>query len=1206
MRRQIWCIAVFMLVLATSLSAQTSNAIVSGRVSDPSGAVIPGATVSIQNKNTNVVQSTISNSDGLYSLTGLIPGTYSLAANVNGFKRFEYPNILLQVGDHIALDVLMQIGSSAESVTVTEEAPLLRTEDAQEGLVIDQRRILELPQYSRDPLAFAQLAPNVNGSSPEASYGNDFRINGGRTNQAEYFLDGQPVTTGYYHDIPSSTPSIEALGEFKILTNGLPAEYGRLSGGAVLLVTRSGSNEFHGGGYEFFKNDLLNANSWNSNRLGEPIGVFHDNVFGFTLGGPATIPKLYRGKNKTFFFVNYEGTRHVSGSNSNLASVPTALEKQGDFSQSLEDNGYKVQIYDPLTGYIGANGQLTRNPFPGELIPANRVDPLSKIFMGYYPSANIAPLPNTTNQDNYVYTTTSPANNNRWTGRLDQNWNASNTTHFSLSQYAYDAPTPSSFSALQPVGLNTTGSYTAGVEHDWIMNPTTIFTFRLGAVRDNVFSGSTVNVNDSNWGLPANVVDLMGGTNNGRVPAIDNMNGLNSLGGGSIDDIHDTAYTGSAAVQKIWGRHTFKAGYEHRRYYSNETTGGTFEMDSDRTVTAQSPSQAGSLGQGSMVASMLLGKAVWGDGAQMAGPASLQTYHGAYLQDDIKLSRKLTVNAGIRWDFEPPRTERFNRETFWDTNYTWNVQPDPGWSWTQVEQTIGMTLPEPEWMTNGIHGRVAEMGTTEYPGRTLDQAHPFNFEPRLAVAYQVLPKTVIRASYAKIYLTTTGNWFLSSARWNVGYGDSARLAQGGSPDGGLTYPLSFSNPMPNNEGYVPATTDVNALNMSVMGNWWLSETSKFSSGHEHDVQLAIQQELGSGSNTWLLEVSYNGTMGRALPSWIGVGEHVLPDAYDKIGGLGSRLLELVPNPFYGFVPAGSSRGGAMLPLGNLYELNPLWQQISTTGDPDGTSNYNAAYIQIQHRFAHGFGFLANYTFSKLMEDTGGIDCSSPGSGLFPQAGLGRGDVYSISGADFTHRVVFNYSVDLPFGQGRRFLNNTQDFAGKLLDKIAGGWTAAGVTTLHSGQYLGPTGTNSLWWTAGQANTGSSERPRFVYPRVQYDNNVSGHDSLIGSANSTPYMNRAAFQLAQALPNQLQIGDVGPVIPGMVGPGFSQWDFALMKKFGLGKKESRYLQLRFEAQNVFNHMNCGNPDMALADATFGMITSQNGTPRVAMIAAKIYF
>jgi hypothetical protein len=353
----------------------------------------------------------------------------------------------------------------------------------------------------------------------------------------------------------------------------------------------------------------------------------------------------------------------------------------------------------------------------------------------------------------------------------------------------------------------------------------------------------------------------------------------------------------------------------------------------------------------------------------------------------------------------------------------------------------------------------------------------------------------------------------------------------------------------------------------------------------------------------VVEVAYNGSMGRDLPAWIGVGEHVLPDAYHKIGGLGSTLLEPVPNPFYGQIPAGSSRGGQVLALGNLYELNPLWQQISTTGDPDGTSNYNSGYIQVERRFAKGFGFLANYTLGKLMEDTGGIDNSSPGSNRFPQAGLGRGDVYSLSNSDFRHKIVLNYSVELPFGKGKHFLNNPQGVGGGFLDKIVGGWMAAGVTTIRSGQFLQVTGTNGLWWNAGQASNGQSERPIWVSQQLDLSN--SGHSSLEGASNFTPYMNRDAFRVAQALPNNLEIGDTGWVIPQLRGPAFSQWDLSLMKNFFLGN-ETRYLQLRFEAQNLLNHMNAGNPDGDITSRTFGMITSENGNPRQVMIAARLSF
>ena len=341
-KRGLMAVTALLFMTAGLVSAQDAQ--IGGRVLDPSGAVIPGTTIVITNNETGVQRNTASNEEGYYAVPLLQPGKYRVNAQKEGFKPLSRDGVVLQVGDKITLNLAMELGSSSETVTVTTEVPLLRTEDAQQGLVIDNRRIMELPQYNRDALSFAQLAPNVNGSSGSASYGSDFRVNGGRTNQAEYYLDGQPVTTGYLHNIPPSVPSKEALSEFKVITNGMSAEYGRLSGGSVILNTRSGTNEFHGSGYEFFKNDKLNANDWNSNRLGRIKGAFHDNVFGFTFGGPVLIPKVYKGRDKTFFFLNYEGTRHVTGGNAYLASVPTDLEKQGDFTQSLVERRSRTDL----------------------------------------------------------------------------------------------------------------------------------------------------------------------------------------------------------------------------------------------------------------------------------------------------------------------------------------------------------------------------------------------------------------------------------------------------------------------------------------------------------------------------------------------------------------------------------------------------------------------------------------------------------------------------------------------------------------------------------------------------------------------------------------------------------------------------------------------------------------------------------------------
>ncbi|MGB9605747.1 MAG: carboxypeptidase regulatory-like domain-containing protein, partial [Bryobacteraceae bacterium] len=304
-----WLVCSLALVLLpATLAVQLSYAAIAGVVLDPSGGVVPGVTVTVTNLETGVTKHTVTNNEGRYLISDLIPGKYRLAAIMAGFKRLEREGIVLRIGDRVSLDLQLEIGAQVEKVTVVDEVPLLRVDDAETGLVIDRRRIDELPS-GRNPLALIHLAPNVNGTAPQISWNSDLRINGGRTAQIEYVVNGIPVTTGFHHDVPGSVPSMDAVAEIKVMTNGFSAEYGRLPGGAVTVVTRSGTNNPHGRLYDYFSTDRLNATPWNTNRLGGRKPPFHSHNFGANLGGPVYLPGIYKGRDRTFFFVDYKTTR---------------------------------------------------------------------------------------------------------------------------------------------------------------------------------------------------------------------------------------------------------------------------------------------------------------------------------------------------------------------------------------------------------------------------------------------------------------------------------------------------------------------------------------------------------------------------------------------------------------------------------------------------------------------------------------------------------------------------------------------------------------------------------------------------------------------------------------------------------------------------------------------------------------------------------
>jgi hypothetical protein len=733
-------------------------------------------------------------------------------------------------------------------------------------------------------------------------------------------------------------------------------------------------------------------------------------------------------------------------------------------------------------------------------------------------------------------------------------------------------------------------------------------------------SGQQVAVNTSSFDLSPLVLGLLG-TTQGRAPSLSTGGNVTTLGGGGVNNIFETNYNAKVSLMKVFGKHTLKFGLEHRRYYTSLYGGygsnvGNFSTGSSQSGTSQSYLTPGLSGYG--FASWLMGEVNQASGNQYAGPASLQRYWGAYVEDSYKATPRLTLSYGVRWVFEPPRSERFNRQYYWDPTYKWSLTPNPGWSWNQVLQQAGVnpgSAPTPVWMTQGILGRLALVKTPEYPGATSQASYPRHFSPRTGIAYQILPHTVFRASYGINWLTTTGNQLLDSADRNVGFGANVHISSG-TGNNGLTYISTFSNPMPNGFGYVSPTGNITALNYETEGQWLDAPAYNLEPGYEHTVSFGFQRELGSGNNSWVVGLTYNGNFARMLPVWLGDGLHILPNAYNILSPLGNALNAQVTNPFYGQVPAGTPTGSPLISLGRLYQLNPLWEELWTSGgcycntasgaaglSTWGTGNYNAIVLQAEHRFANGFSFMANYIMSKLLQDTGSIGNGQPqgvGEQFQPQAGLGLGDVYGIAPSDFTHKFLFNYSFDLPFGRGKKLIAG----APSVVDKVIGGWRLAGTTTFRSGQPIqvytpsgGVGGLGSEWYNIGQ---GRNQRP-ISLPGQQLGFTTDGHAALTGSANIQYYVNPKGY----VLPTDFTLGNVPSTYGYWFGPGFSQWDMALMKVWTLGS-ESRRLQLRFEAQNVFNHMNAGNPVTGVTNAGFGTITTQAGNPRQAMVAAKLYF
>ena len=1219
--KRLHLLAVVLGILAVAVLAygQTGLGSIGGVVRDPSGAVIPAAKITVTNTATGIKTEVASNAEGYYQVLRLIPGPYSLEAEASGFKKLERPGIEVRVADRLTIDVNLEVGTATEAITVEAEVPLLRTQDAQTGEVITHKFIENLPQLNRDPLRLLVLSGNVQGDGSRAGNGSDTRINGGRTSGIEYYVDGITAGSGGAHRVTELTPAMDAVAEFKVITNGIAAEYGRISGGAVEMVTRSGTNDYHGQAFEYLKNDHLNANSWQQNYLGGKKTVFRNNDFGFTIGGPVWIPKIYNGKDRTFFFVNYEGVRFSQAGALQVASVPTEAERNGDLTGTMFDN-IPAFIFDPNGPQIfrsDLNKWERTLPMGGDgkHVPASQIHPVSAALLSKLPMPNKAPTPGTSSQNNFVAPQSTKSSSDFLAARLDHNFTQNHRVFARFTAGSRDFGQTRWRGDLFTAPENHLKEGRFGtVNYDWNVRPTLLFNARTGVMHNPYSAGNLLPADFDNSFIPFEPITkgLLG--DKGMVSIVATFMGWTGFADPpSLQQAVNTTYHAGVSMTKLLNKHTVKFGYEHRRYYDNYGSGfdGNFWFQQNPVARYAEDNDWNSLAFANSIGAYLVGINDW---ARVIGPHSEAlnfNYHAAFVQDDFKVTPKLTVNVGVRWDMETPTTERNDKTYFWD----WDAPPafsiNPGYDFASALGEAGLPtdLPTPTWVDGFQNGAIRIANTPEFPGRKGQKTNPHQFAPRIGVAYQINSKTVLRSHFGMMYLSSSGNPnALISASANISTADKADAGWHASNDGLRHLISNWDTPFRPADvtKYVRDNQLANYQSTGSIGPGAWSRESNMP--YELTWNLGIQREL---PNRFLVEANYSANRGVKL---------LAPDLVSRFPKAFFRsddpdwvraMKTMVASP-----TAGQTREDAVVgtkqALAFLYYPMPYYGPVNVFGTNMGSSRYHSLNLRVERRFSQGLAFLLNYSLSQQLDDVGGPEA---GNGAITGFAYGSKDVQSVdsinsawglSAYDEKHRLITTYSYELPFGKGKRWLGSPQGDMGKtVLDYVVGGWEISGFTAWRSGR--------PVILVAGNTNVNNDTRVERTFGSyASSDHNLnhpsfSDNNQVLRSSNDPrPEGMTRRFDPSKVLDAKtFTYGTLPPILDNIRHPSFTQTDVSLMKKFRLWS-EASFLQIRLEAENAFNQRGFGQYNTTIGTPDFGLITTAGNVERRMQVSARIVF
>jgi hypothetical protein len=1242
------------LVLAVALSmmtgmghAQEFRGTISGAVTDPTGAVVPGATVKVRETQTGTVNQTVSDADGQYVVPFLLPGQYEITVTAKGFKTIVRKDITLQSQEHPIVSVALPLGDTTDTVNVTSAVPLIDQANASVGQVISTESVADLPLNGRTPTTLTELSEGViTTAAPQIVHpfdnnaGNSWSIGGTPNQVSEVLLDGSPDLT--LLGALAYAPTQDSVQEVSIRPFDTDASFGHTIGGVINQITKQGTNRLHGSVYEFSQVSAIDANLYFNDRNGTAKPVAHFNQYGFTVGGPVFIPKVYNGKDKLFFFGAFEKLKDSTPATTYL-TVPTGTgtpgtasatgERGGDFSALLAvgctGGLYTVnpttgqatcnsggapdpyQIYNPNSGVL-VNGKVQRSAIANNNLNLVGLNSVAAAYLALYPVANTTIGVTATGVNNYSSPAPSIDNYNNEFGRIDYNISARDHL-FGDFRHNYRTQIKNNY-----FGNNTTGTtllrenFGLTIDNVYTLNPTTVFDTRVNWTLFNEVHGTPAQAySAASVGFPSYMgtaaqetqlpcINFSTSTSIGTCSTSTGSSTFANLGDNTSAFDPTTNYQVFADMVKILGRHTLKIGFDGRQYrLSIRNFGNAAGSFNFGTAFTSDPAGPYTPTFGGDLASLYLGLPTAGEFDNNARADFHSYYIGSFLQDDWRVSDRLTLNLGIRYDIDTPFRDKLGRTVNgFNPSATNSVSAAAAAAFTPQTVTL--------YGTAFTAASINTLGGLTFPSAASGAVYNNNngfISPRIGFSYSVDPKTVLRGGFGIFVqpetlasLAATGTYSSNAIDNQEGF--SASTIYTATTNNYLQSANTLSNPFPS--GFQQP------VGSSQGASTYLGQAISFLAPYEHDpyserYNLGVQRSL---TNSTLLEVLYVGNHSLHLPiasqNLNATKLQYLTTNPYRDQTLGTAYGTAVTNPFAGLLPNSASCNGATTALSNLLVPYPQFCNTAITEQNQtiGQSYFNSAIIHVEQRKKHGLTLTANYSFSKLIE----ADTFLNDEDTTPTR--------RISPFDHTQHFTAGSTYELPFGKGKLF-----SFGGsRLMDEIFGGFVLNAIYQFQTGAPiefstdipLAPGATLRQIYNqhrdtvpAGSPNPALSTQYFISGTTATQTIPAATCTATPAACNGTQYINNASYTFHyRTLPQTLSWVRID---------GFNNMDASMLKNFNFS--HGAYLQLRFETFNTFNHAVFAAPNISSAtSSTFGYITSvySSSQPRQVQLGARIVF